>query len=695
VQAFVGSGAGRSRGRATRVGGILAAVALAAGLFGATPTRVQAETGGATHLQVFVSGSEQATCVAGMPFVFTVIARMIDSAYADWFSDGVHFTSSDPQAILPADYTFQPGQFFGDGGVHEFWATLRTAGRQTITVTDVSHSEITGSLAIDCSPGPAIGLVMSLPAATTAGAVASLTVRALDAWGNAAAGYRGTIHFMSSDAQAVLPADYTFTAADRGGQAFIVTLKTAGSRSITAIDLAQPALTVTGSTTVTAAPYLVIDLGPTRSAGASGYSYDVWAVDASGDPATGYVGTIHFTSSDPQADLPPDYAFTTADHGHAVVEGLTLKTAGNQWVRAVDVGNNLIQGTSPTLVTPGPTRSVRFSGLPSSIGAGMGASVWVTPLDGFGNIKTDYVGGDVHFASTDPQAVLPATYQFVAGDYGSHGFTVTLRTAGSQSLTVYAGSYSAMASTTVVPGDAAHLAVSGLATPRTAGAVGTVTVRAVDAQANTTAGYRGTVHFTSSDPAAVLPADYAFVSGDAGAHTFSVTLKTAGTQSITATDTVPPSITGSQTGIVVVAATGFLRVTSSPALPTQISIGGVIADSWGLNWVELSPGSHTVSFSHVEGYTEPAPVTVTVTAGTTTTVTGSFTQRGSLHVVTSPAVAGTISVDGTPRDAWGMWTDLPTGPHQVCFGPVVGYTPPACVNTTLTAGMTNTVTAAY
>jgi hypothetical protein len=65
--------------------------------------------------------------------------------------------------------------------------------------------------------------------------------------------------------------------------------------------------------------------------------------------------------------------------------------------------------------------------------------------------------------------------------------------------------------------------------------------------------------------------------------------------------------------------------------------------------VEVAPGSHTVSFSHVEGYTEPAPVTVTVSAGETSTVADTFTRRGSLRVITSPAVAGTISVDGTPR----------------------------------------------
>ena len=45
-------------------------------------------------------------------------------------------------------------------------------------------------------------------------------------------------------------------------------------------------------------------------------------------------------------------------------------------------------------------------------------------------------------------------------------------------------------------------------------------------------GYRGTVTFTSSDSQAGLPANYSFGAGDDGTHTFSVTLKTAGTQSI-------------------------------------------------------------------------------------------------------------------------------------------------------------------
>src|SRR5688572_33262727 len=69
-----------------------------------------------------------------------------------------------------------------------------------------------------------------------------------------------------------------------------------------------------------------------------------------------------------------------------------------------------------------------------------------------------------------------------------------------------------------------------------------VTVTALDASEAVT-GYLGTVHFTSSSTG-TLPADYTFVNADQGSHTFSVTLTQAGAQSITATDTVTASITG-------------------------------------------------------------------------------------------------------------------------------------------------------
>jgi len=74
----------------------------------------------------------------------------------------------------------------------------------------------------------------------------------------------------------------------------------------------------------------------------------------------------------------------------------------------------------------------------------------------------------------------------------------------------------------------------------------TGTVTAKDALNNVVTGYNGTVHFTSSDGGAALPIDYTFTGGDAGTHTFTngFTLFAAGSQSITATDTLSPTITG-------------------------------------------------------------------------------------------------------------------------------------------------------
>jgi hypothetical protein len=122
-------------------------------------------------------------------------------------------------------------------------------------------------------------------------------------------------------------------------------------------------------------------------------------------------------------------------------------------------------------------------------------------------------------------------------------YTITAATTGG--TTVTGNSF------TVAAGPATHFSVTGFSNPATAGTASTFTVTALDSQSSTSTSYTGTVKFSSSDSDAALPASYTFVSGDAGTHTFSATLKTAGlSASITATDAESESITGSQTGIV-------------------------------------------------------------------------------------------------------------------------------------------------
>ena len=89
--------------------------------------------------------------------------------------------------------------------------------------------------------------------------------------------------------------------------------------------------------------------------------------------------------------------------------------------------------------------------------------------------------------------------------------------------------------------------MSSLALAGGGGAIGItrpVTVVGRDAFGNTATGYSGTVHFTSSDAKAVLPADTALVNGTA---TVSVKFLTVGTQTLTASDVANPSLAGTMT----------------------------------------------------------------------------------------------------------------------------------------------------
>src|SRR5262249_19716382 len=98
-----------------------------------------------------------------------------------------------------------------------------------------------------------------------------------------------------------------------------------------------------------------------------------------------------------------------------------------------DVNNNSIVVRTPSGTATGAT-TLRISGLPSSVIAGVASTFTVTARDNAGAIVTDYTG-TVMFTSTDPLATLPANYTFRAADAGSRTFSVTLRTLGEQHVT--------------------------------------------------------------------------------------------------------------------------------------------------------------------------------------------------------------------------------------------------------------------
>jgi hypothetical protein len=191
--------------------------------------------------------------------------------------------------------------------------------------------------------GPSFA-VTGFPTSITAGTSGTITVTALNADGSVNTGYRGTVHFTSSDPHAVLPPDTTLT---NGTGIFSVTLVTAGTQSITVSDASNSGITgsETGITVSPAAATHFVLSGSTTITAGTAFNLMVTAVDAYGNTATAYTGTVHFSDSVGGATLPGNYTFQASDQGVHTFSKLKLKTKGVQTITVMDTLNNSILGT--------------------------------------------------------------------------------------------------------------------------------------------------------------------------------------------------------------------------------------------------------------------------------------------------------------------------------------------------------------
>ncbi len=442
---------------------------------------------------------------------FTSRATVLD-AYGNTVKNyfgTVHFASSSLNASLPADYTFDGA----DGGVHDFFLLLNTSGIQAFSAVDTTDALVTGSDSLTISPAAAASIRIEAPAASSAGTVQTINVSVVDEFGNIATDYRGTVAFASSDAQAVLPASYAFANKDSGFHAFTATLKTAGTQTVSASDTAsglssQAAVNVTPATV--AGSFTVAGI-PTTVAGAA-QSFTVTVKDAYGNLATGYTGTVNFSSSDTQAGLPASYTFTAADAGSKTFSA-TLKTAGIQSVTVRDAANATAIGTQSniTVRASAVAASVTISGFPATT-AGVAQNFTVAVKDAYGNLCSSFTG-TVSFSSNDAKAVLPASYTFTAADAGSHRFSATLKTAGTKSITATTAGLSSTQSGIVV--SAAAVSNFQVVAPVITQGVGfKLTVTALDAFGNIVTNYRGKVNVTSTNSSGSN--SYSFSNKDAG-----------------------------------------------------------------------------------------------------------------------------------------------------------------------------------
>src|SRR5262249_10831457 len=266
--------------------------------------------------------------------------------------------------------------------------------------------------------------------------------------------------------------------------------------------------------------------------------------------------------SDANATLPANAALVAGTKSLSV----TFKTAGSATVTGSDITDGTkTANTSPSItINPGafsklqvlvpgesaaPGTGTGKTGTPLGQPAGSAFTVTVNAVDANWNLVSS-VGDTVGISSSDSNATLPANAALVSG---TRNFSVTLNTAGNRTVTasdvtdgtkasntsssvaVAAGSFAKLQ--LLVPGETAAPGTAtgktGTPTPRAAGTSFNVTVNAVDANWNPVNTVNDTVAISSSDANTTMPASAA-LSG--GTQTFSITFITAGSQTLTATD---------------------------------------------------------------------------------------------------------------------------------------------------------------
>jgi hypothetical protein len=294
-------------------------------------------------------------------------------------------------------------------------AVLKLAGTgYTLRATASGLAPATSSTFDVRHAAPVVLQLEGVPSAMTAGNAVSAAVTLRDAFGNVATGYRGTVRLTSTDPAAVLPADYTFTAADSGTRTFSVTLNRVGKRELRVQDTAVTTLAASLTVTVSHgdASQFVLTAPPGPFEAGQGFTVEVLALDIAGNVATGYRGTVRLSSTDPAATLPADYTFTAADQGRRSFP-VVLKTAANP--QQLTVSDTTLASLTQSLgrpIVPGPPVAARFATQPRD-----GRVRTPLPI-----VKLELT--DV-FGNLTPEASLPVELRlFVDGRYADLGGVV-------------------------------------------------------------------------------------------------------------------------------------------------------------------------------------------------------------------------------------------------------------------------------
>lgn len=472
--------------------------------------------------------------LTGLQFDFRV--RAVDAYWnlITQATDSIEMTSTDSLALIPTKSRLISGSA-------TLSAIMGTVGNHTISAFDITNSSIIGdqSTVFLVNPGALDHFELQTISNQTAGAPFQVEIFAADVTGNPLITFNGHVRLESSmGTGTVTPTEIDFIDGYWNGN--ITITKAAVNVKVSCSDFAaQPHTGESNLFDVNPGTFTRLQIllpgeisTPGIAPGKEGnvetqitgdaLTVTVNGVDNWWNPVPSAATTVGLTSTDENANLPLDAPLSS---GSVTFNNMRFMTSGYWTVTAHSKTNPQISSdTSPLVhVITGSVANFMFEAITSPQIAGDTIQLTIHAVDGSGTVVSSYNEVALMTASTGPGTILVEDVQFTDGSWSGpvvltkasqsvhlniHDFPDIVR-GNSNPFTVVPGTLAKLQ--ILVPGETATpglpSAKTGFPAPQTLGIPFEVTVNATDDWYNQVTPDTLSLHFTSTDLVAVLPAD--------------------------------------------------------------------------------------------------------------------------------------------------------------------------------------------
>jgi hypothetical protein len=466
--------------------------------------------------------------------------------------DSILIVSTDALALIPSKSKLTNGQV-------TIAAIMGSVGTHTITASDITDPSITADISSSflVNPGSLDHFEFQAITNQIAGDEFWVEIFAADVAGNPLTGFNGHSRLESTTGDGTLaPTEIDFVDGYWNGNVTIT--RAVANVKLTCSDFAaQPHTGESNLFEVTPGTFTRLQIllpgeisTPGIAPGKEGnvstqitgdaLTVTVNGVDNWWNPVPSATTTVGLTSTDENANLPLDAPLSS---GSITFNNMRFMTPGYWTVTAHSKTNPQISSdTSPLVhVITGSVANFMFDAITSPQVVGDTVQLTINAVDGSGTVVSSYNDVAIMTASTGPGTILVNNVQFTNGSWSGpvvltkaaqsvhlniHDFPDIVR-GNSNPFTLLPGALAKLQ--ILVPGETATPGLSsaktGFPSPQTLGIPFEVTVNATDDWYNQVTPDTLSLHFSSTDPVAVVPADTLQINSGMN---YTVTLLTVG-----------------------------------------------------------------------------------------------------------------------------------------------------------------------